>query len=105
LYSAGLPAGLVDQGSLAGFAGRPLLTVFDAVVVARPVAWIVAVGVGWPPPVCRVAEDGSLMAFVMALLRIEGSVVGDARMYRPMVGAFARCVMPSGCPRSRVQQL
>jgi len=47
LYSAGLPAGLVDQGSLAGFAGRPLLTVFGAVVVARLlVAWIVCVGYG-----------------------------------------------------------
>jgi len=45
--------------------------------------------VGWPPPFCRVAEDGSLVAFVMALLQIKGSVVGDARMCRPIVGAFA----------------
>jgi putative IMPACT (imprinted ancient) family translation regulator len=35
LYCAGLTAGFVDQGPPAGFAGRPLLTVFDAVVVSR----------------------------------------------------------------------
>ena len=37
--------------------------------------------------------------------RFSALAVGDARMYRPVVGAFARCVMPGGCPRSRVQQL
>jgi hypothetical protein len=48
LYSAGLPAGLADQGLLAAFAVLPLLALLVTVAVSRLllVLWIVSAGRG-----------------------------------------------------------
>jgi hypothetical protein len=63
-----------------------------AVVVARLlVVRIVCVGCGLAAAVLSGCRGWFVAGLRHGAPSIKGSVVGDARMYRPIVGAFARC--------------